>query len=491
MFNFLWEFFRRRSVLDPRIPEAARTVHQFERPIRRFWISAWISAWLSIRGGMYLDEHLKSRLEEYKGRRPQNWYPLPFVVSIENGNVIERPNPDADNHPLRRLLDDPAGEDEGDDRDPREALLRYLRTARGAEGQDIMRDLREAEEEVEAINGDLQMLNARLEEIGEDRRKAVEQGKVAASTRPDRRGRPEVSSRWKQWVLSAAIGAFLVLEAWQLGLPYLNQTGVDIANLAAEWRRNPVSVLAGAGFAAAVSGSLFLLAHWVGNLLLSLYAEADPKRKTLLKVCFALVLAGMVIGATWAIADMRGGLATESGQFFSSVSHSETLVSASRGASNWAFGFLTLSVVLGVVYLSISIRNASERRKQELRVRQTWQHDEWKLVKARTQREELIRLERLERERLERRRDRSHRALRRIEDRVQNSERLLRETLEAERRYATAYVNSLVAALALDRYHFIRMARRKKKEYLIHGKNTEGLRAAGVPGNSRPRLRQD
>jgi hypothetical protein len=75
-----------------------------------------------------------------------------------------------------------------------------------------------------------------------------------------------------------------------------------------------------------------------------------------------------------------------------------------------------------------------------------------------------MRLPAVERDRLERKRDEARHKLRALAEEAQAIEGWIRERLEAERRFGIAYVHSLAAALAQDRYFFLKAARPGRTE---------------------------
>lgn len=96
---------------DPRDPHQARVILQFDRPITRSRLASWWDARVAVGRQMAQQEYLQWRLACYQSCAPQQQHPLPFEVSIAQGEVVRTPNPEADMHPWRRLLEDPAGED--------------------------------------------------------------------------------------------------------------------------------------------------------------------------------------------------------------------------------------------------------------------------------------------------------------------------------------------------------------------------------------------
>lgn len=463
--------FKRRGPItpDPRDPGEARTLHQFKCPIKRGRLASWWEGHAAVRAKVPLQDYLGCRRYDYQGLAPQSRHPWPFEVRLENGEVHRVPNPEAEKHPWQRILEEPAGEDSFED-----AMVRPLRFRSWSEGQAIFKELGRHEEEFSRLTARLMEVNENLEDMAVERRREIAEGRspvpATQSRPPRRRGRPCFPASWALWVVAThlAIAAMISVEAFQFAVPYLNAIGVDLSNLAAEWKRNPIGILMGSGFALATSVGIFILWYWTFQSIRSIFRDAgpEPRWKTAIKVALPLVLVALLIAVAWGIGKMRGEASESAGDFLGTLHNQATAASGSDGV----FLLLTLLVPLAAAYLQHKVGGILARRQKKIAEEQRqWDQAEHQALLVRERRAELIRLLEEEREHIERRREEARDKVRALAEHAQAAERLIRERIEAERRYTVAYANGLVAALERDRYYFLKAARKAGATPLVNG----------------------
>jgi hypothetical protein len=128
------------------------------------------------------------------------------------------------------------------------------------------------------------------------------------------------------------------------------------------------------------------------------------------------------------------------------------------GLPAWAFVLLLLVLPVGSALLLRAARADAERRAGEAAAVLAWDRERARAIAERSRRLEEIRWAAEERRELERQRDASRRRLRELEARAVETGRVREETLRRERAELARVAHSLVAALDLDRFEFVRQA---------------------------------
>jgi hypothetical protein len=443
-----------------------RVIRHFDPPIRRTRLGSWLDARKAVKCGVHLEDYLFYRLRSYLRKLPQNAHPLPAIVSVDGGKISVEHNPHANDHPLARLIDDPAGVSI-DAQDPQEALVRWLRATHAAEGQMIARELGESEEEYGRLNASFLEANEGLTEISRGQQEEIREGQSFApktlARRKEERGRPPLGTPWMLLGCAAATAMGLACEAYQFALPYYDMMGIDSTNLAAEWERNPTGVLAGAGFAVGASGALFALYHWLFELAHSLYRDAEISWRTITKGGWALALAGLLGATAYCIGDLRHGTGASSSSFLSALRDQV----AQGDSSTTVFVLLTALIPMAVAWSWHKAKPEIERRRQIRACQREWELEENKRLEVGERREEIVRQIRQERDLLDRMRATAREKIRELARRAQDAEQRLRDKIETERRFSIAFASALVSALEQDRFYFVREAWRRGLAKLI------------------------
>lgn len=446
--------------------ENPRIVRQFKPPVRRSRVGAWLDAGKAVRCGVHLSDYLTYRLRQYLGQLPQNPHPLPVMVSISGAEILVQANPNANDHPLARLLEDPAGVSV-DGSDPQEALVRWLRATHEAEAQIVGWELSEAEEEYARLSDAFLEANERLSEMCRAQQEEIADGGSLSGRTMSRskrdRGRPSLGVPRMLIGSAAATAVAIACEAYQFALPYYDLMGIDSTNLTAEWQRNASGVLMGAGFAATASGALLVFGHWLFETVLSLYAGGERLFRTAMKGALAAGLATALAASAYYIGDLRHGAGESSSSLLSAMR--DRVAETDSGTA--VFVLLTALVPLAVAWMWHKAKEETGRRRQVRAEQRLWDEGENQKLELGERRDELIDRMREEREQLTRLRSSAREKIRELGRRAQAAEQWLREKVETERRFAVAFAGSLIAALERDRFYFVRAAHRRGQEHLI------------------------
>ena len=395
--------------------------------VRRSWLAAFWHARISVRAGASLDDYLRSRLASYLARLGVPQERLPFSVQIEDGQLAVRAAP-----PSRTAAD-------VDDNDGEQWLAPLV----AAEGPAVRQEVLELELRLATIDGEIEAARHRREELARRLAADVSAGIVAAPITVDataeQMGRAGVRSAALQGALATAAGAAVVAEAWQIAAPLLRGAGVDVARLGAELRRIPAEAIFVAVFALGVAIGLFALAHTAVDLAARAFAlEGDERRRRWLAAgsAGALLFATVVAAAT---ATLRAGAAVPS-------MPAGTLV------------LLLVAVPLATSLVVRAARREAARRDVELADALAWDRERARALAERARRlEEVAFAEGDERE-LEHLRDGARRRLREVNLRALLASRLASDAALRERLALQRVAQSLVGALELDRFEFVRQA---------------------------------
>lgn len=446
-------------------------------PVRRSGVAAWLAARRAVRSGAFLGEYLAFRLRTYCDRMPQDSHGLPWNVSVERNQIAVSPNPDAGEHPLRHLQHDPAVE-AGAAEKSTDTQVRWLRALCSSEADSLARELTETECEVRLLTSWVRATEDTLRDLEQELRDDVTSGRAVVPVTAGRTARMRVAATYAAWLppVCSVVALVLVLcEAYQFAIPYWNSIGVDTSNILAEWTRNPIGVLAGGGFSVAAAGSIFLLVHWLFDVVAALYNGNQPWRRALLEGAGAFGLACLLTATAAGIAAQRHGAGEASSGLLASIRGG----AVDAASSEQVFLLLTLLVPLGVAYMHHAVTPIREERRRKVAAMRDVSAKVEEQRQARERREEVLRLLQAEREQLSASRDDARARMQKMQRRVSDAELEVRRQIECERRRALAYVTSLVVALERDRFAFLQEARRRGEDRLL------GVPSADLTGNLR------
>jgi hypothetical protein len=393
-------------------------------PVRRSWLGAFWHGRVSVRAGVTLDEYLRSRLAAYVASLAVPAERLPFSVGIDEGQLVVRPGPAA-----RDGADAPDAE-------------RWLAPLVLAEGPAVQGEVSELELRLATIDGEIERARHRREDLARRLAADVSAGIVVAPPSVDataeQLGRPAVRSAAAQGSLLAAALAAVVAETWQIAAPLLRSAGVDAARLADELRRLPAQTLFVVIFALGVAVGLFAVAHTAVELAVRAFSlEGDERRRRWLA---ATSLGAVVFSTVVAVA-----AASVPGAGPPSLP-APTLV------------LLLVALPLATALVIRAARREEARREGELAEALAWDRERARALAERARRLEEVAFAEAEERELERLRETARRRLREVSARALSAARLATQAARRERLLLHRVAQSLVAALELDRFEFVRQA---------------------------------
>lgn len=422
-------------------------------PVRRAWLGAYWHARIGVLAGLSLDDFLRSRLARHLAALPVPQARLPVAIEIEDGQLLVRPAPGAPGAPAAA----PAPAD-GEDA--------WLAALVAVDGPPARREVAELEVEVATLEGEIAQARHRLDERGRQLSADVAVGLVAGppdvEATAEQLGRPPIRSGAPRLLALTFAGGALAAETWQVAVPFLGASGVDVAALSAEASVHPAEVTFAIVFSLAVATGLFALARSGLDAALALFqGDADLRRRRWL-AAGGLAAGGAAVLLAAAVAALRGGAA------------GPHLPAA-------ALVLLLVAVPLAADLVLRAARPGTEARARELDAALAWDRERARALSERVRRLEELGWAEHEVATLEERRDAARRRLRALNARAVEAARLAAETERRGREDLSRLAQSLVAALELDRYEFIRQASARGASALLAPRRRKGSEAAAPP----------
>ncbi len=403
-------------------------------PVRRSWIGAFWQARIGVRAGMTLDDFLRSRLARYLAGLPVPRARLPLLVDIADGQLSVRAAPEPS--PTVRTAD----------AEPWIAPLVAI------EGPAARQELAQLEVRLAMLDGEIGSARHRVEELSRklaaDISSGIVMGPPDVDATAEQLGRPPVRSAAPRTLAVGFAVAALAAETWQVAQPLLRSAGIDPASLGTEALRRPADVAFASVFSLGVAAGIFALAHAALTAALALFrGDADDRRRRW--------LASAAIGA--------GGGAV---LLAAAVAALPAPVEAPHPPPT-SFVLLLVSVPLTVALIARAVARADEQRALEIGAALAWDRERARALGERARRlEELAWAEEEERA-LERQRDAARRRLREVNVRAGAAARIAAEAERRERAALARLAQSLVGALELDRYEFVRQASARGSNELV------------------------
>jgi len=425
---------------------------RFDQQIQQSPLWSWYFAWEAVNDETTLEEYLRYRLCVYIAKGRRSFHPLEFDIAIINGRIVLTPNP-AYKPYWEELLDDSVG-DRGVQfmsRNEQEEIAQALDRIQAEQGRiDARRSALDEDIEKLTMDGILA--------ISEDK----EPGETTLARHERQRGKQQLPFPWPVLFGYLAIAFLVLVETFQVTGPFLDLTGVDSGNLGFDFARSPISVLGGVALAISATVGLMLGWHVVMRSAVELatrWETAGPLRCGgkligLLSLCLFLGI------FTFAIAYLRHSTTGDAGGLQdgalsqNAVSHTGTIV------------FLCLTILMPAAAAYVQQQIAASfywKLRADFQAEQARQDQaEDQLLRRPNQRADaLARLE-SERAKLALEQERVDASRKAIDGRVRAAQRERNKTLDDARQAAKAYAQTLVAALEIDRYSFVRFARRCK-----------------------------
>jgi hypothetical protein len=439
-----------RAIGAGREPPLPRARPRHLEPLRRSWLAAFWQARIAVQARLSLDDFLRSRLARYVAALPVPRTRLPIGVDVEDGQLAVHPSAGAA---------EPAPARGGEDA--------WLAALVAVDGPPARREIAELEVELATLEGEIAQARHRVEERGRQLSADVAVGLVAGppdvEATAEQLGRPPIRSATpRHLALTFAAGA-LAAETWQVAVPFLAASGLDPASLRAEAAVRPAEVAFAAAFSLGVATGVFALVRAAVDAALALArGDADARRRGILGAsALSCALAAGLLAA--AVAALRGA------------------TPAARLPAG-AVVLLLLAVPVAADLVLRAARAGAEARARELDAALAWDRERARSLSERVRRlEELTWAER-EVAALEGRRDAARRRLRTLHARAVEAARL---AADADRRLSedlARLAESLVGALELDRYEFIRQASARGDTELLAPRRRKGSDApAPVP----------
>lgn len=430
----------------------------FDQPIRQNRLCSRLDAESAVQAGVSLEDYLIHRLSRDQAQGRHSRFPQKFYVVIEQGMPIKIPNPD-ENRIWEQLRDDPTSED---------APERYKIQS---QQQEIARKLEELDDQIFRLNHIGRQVSDQQEAVEAEQVERIGRGEMEGPTTKARRDR----TRRRPWppIPWGPVAGYLVLvllilcEAYQFVLPLLDSMGVDTSDLSREWKKNPLGVLNGAGFALAASAGLFFLWHQLISLAVTLSRSWDLAAPLVLARRVAgivLLSCGLLVG-TILMANMRHGATIRSNDF-QAVQHDQA---AASDMGTGVFVFLTLIVPCTAAALNTAIgRSSYWQRRHEIASQQAEfdREEEARLVPAESVADCLALLQQ-QLDKIEQDRSRLQQERRALADQTTAVEQERIDKLEHARWCTLVYAKTLFSALQQDRYYFLRAAIRSKAFHLL------------------------
>jgi hypothetical protein len=401
-------------------------------PVRRSWIGAFWQARIAVRAGMSLDDFLRSRLARYLAVLPVPSTRLPIAVGVDDGQISVRPLAEA--APARDAAADA-----------------WLAPLVALEGPAVRQEVSELEVRLAMLDGQIESARHRGGELAHRLAADVAAGIVAGppevNATAEQLGRPAVRSGAPRTLALGFAGAALAAETWQVAQPLLRSAGMEPSALAAEAQRRPVELAFVTVFALGVAAGLFALAHAAVAAALALFqGDADDRRRGWLALA-ALGAASMASLVAISVAALPHGDAAQ--------------------PPVAALVLLLVSVPLASALVVRAARRSDEQRTQELAAALEWDRERARSLSERGRRLEELAWAEDEQVALERQREAARRRLKEVNARAVAAARIAADTDRLERTALSRLAHSLVGALELDRYEFVRQAAARGAHELV------------------------
>jgi hypothetical protein len=421
-------------------------------PVRRAWLAAFWQARVSVRAGVPLDDYLRSRLARYLSSLPVARTRLPLTIDVDDGQLVVQPG----------------GQDPRSAAAPTNDPDAWLAALVASDGPGARQEVSELEVRLAVLDGEADAARRRIDDVSRRLAADVASGIIAApgdvEATAEQMGRPPVRSAAPHVSLVGFAAAAIAAETWQIAAPLLRSAGIDPGHLGQDAAQRPVEATAAAVFALGVSVGLFALAHS------ALEAGLDAVRGG------ANVARRSWLGAAGAGAALLAALVAAA---------LAALPAPSTALPPATLGILLLAVPLATALLLRRARIETAGRTEEITAALAWDRERTRALADRARRlEELAWCEDEERE-IERKREAARRRLREISARAVAATRLATEAERRERAALARLAQSLVGALELDRYEFVRQASARGAAELLAPRRRKGAVAEPRPTPSR------
>jgi hypothetical protein len=410
-----------RGSADAPPPLPAKKVPAVE-PIRRSAVGSLWHARAAVRAGVRLDDFLRFRLARYASELSVPPSALPVDVAVEGGEPVVHTRPAPPRTHAAFMA--PRGPDDA----------RWLRAVIELEGPIAARELADAETAVDALDARAVAQRSRIDEIARGIADDVAAGKILPPPRvdgtPEQMGRPPVPSSAPVTALRGFAAALLLAETWQLAGPVLAAGGVDPALLGLAAHSDPLGVALGLVFALGAAAAIFALAHVSISRAVDVFAETPVERRR------------RYLGAT------SGGAALVAA----------AVAGTALVPGRWPIVVLLVAVALAAAFIFRLASRMQGARAGAVAAALGWDRARYAELADRARRVQVLEWATDELRQIEADRLAARRRLRALQRRAIEADRHAAEAQVAEARQLERLADSLVTALELDRYLFIRLA---------------------------------
>lgn len=401
-------------------------------PVRRSWIAAYWQARIAVRAGMGLDDFLRSRLARYLAVLPVPSARLPVAVDVDDGKISVRPSAEA--------APPSGGGADG-----------WIAPLVALEGPAVRQEVGELEVRLAMLDGQIESARHRTAELAHrlaaDVAAGIVTGPAEVNATAEQLGRAPVRGAAPRTLALGFAAAALAAETWQVAQPLLRGAGLDPSALRAEALHRPLELGFAAIFALGVAAGLFALAHGGVAAALALFqGDVDDRRRRWLALA-TLGAASMASLVAVAVAALPRGDAAQPPL--------EALV------------LLLVAVPLASALVLRAARRSDEQRREELAAALAWDRERARALAERGRRLEELAWAEEEEGALERQRESARRRLRELNARAVAAARIAAEADRLERTALSRLAHSLVGALELDRYEFVRQASARGAHELV------------------------
>jgi hypothetical protein len=410
-------------------------------PLRRSGLGSLWHARAAVRAGVRLDDFLRFRLARYASHLAVPPSALPVEVDVGGGEPVVRARPaprPAPSYGPARATDE----------------SRWLRHLVELEGPVAARELDDAEAAVDALDARALKQRARIDEIARALADDVAAGTIVPPPRvdgtPEQMGRPPVPSAAPVASLRGFTAALLVAETWQLSGPVLAAGGIDPSVLGIAAQSDPLGVALGLVFALGAAAAIFVLAHVAVSRAVDVFAETPVERRR------------RYLGATSAGAALVAG----------------AVAGTALVPGRWPIVVLLVAVALSAAFLFRLANHLQGARAGAVQAALTWDRERFVELSERARRVQVLEWATDELRQIEADRLAARRRLRAFQRRAIESERHAAEAHAAEARQLERLADSLVTALELDRYLFIRLASQTENGALLLRRDRPAYEAA-------------
>lgn len=457
-------------------------IEQYKPPFSRGHIAAALEAKIAASRGQTREEYLRYRLASYLKKAPQDMVLPVRPVFTDDGFEFEH-NPEWDNDPIRRALEDPAGEDllmhAG------AAERRWLSQEAQTEARQMLRDIADAEQESSEAEHGMRQAAETVNDSKASLVSGIADGSIVPeATLVQRLARcPYQPANITGLIVAAVLVGLIVaiIEGVQLGVTFADGMGVDTSSLWTQFKKAPLNVVIAFLLGFGASFSILAAAHiGLSKAHEALYGEI-PVRRRVIDALVGIVFLGFVTIVLYQVSMGRHTISAGADALRAAGTGQAT---AGGGMGTWAFFWIAFCLTIGAAMVTHIAHLRLRQRKDDEKGRQAWIADKNSEMESRERAEELVANLEAERLKLERRRDEARERLRTLNLKAQEVEARLRKEFERKAKWSRAFAHALEAGLRKDLHYFNLFTKKKGKQDSVG--SGDKVPASTVGSNSQP-----